>query len=143
MATDKVEVSAPDYTEDKTVTVHATHHDHKVEFTSDITDQLSGDFDDRVNRLVDGRVKETVAQILAENKVIEDKRAFHRNLNRMLTLAGALVIGFVVTFLFQHKGLPGVFAFSPWFVKTWAPYTFIITIAMDGVLAAYGLLRRY
>lgn len=143
MATDNGKDNAPAYTEDKTITVHATHHDHQVEFKSDITDELSGEFDDRVNKLVDGRVKQTVAQILADRQAAEDRRAFHRNFNRMMTLAGALVIGTVLTFLFQHNGLPGVFTFPKWFVKTYEPYTFIITLAMDSALAAYGLIKRY
>jgi len=127
-----------DYTDTVTRTSHTeeTHKGHKVTVnrTVDTDETLSGSFDDRVMALVNGAI--------AEREARENMRANHRNLNRMLTLFGALVIGLVVTFVLQHKGIPGLVTLPVWTMAL-APYTFVITIALDSGLALYGYIRHY
>jgi hypothetical protein len=131
-------VTATDYTE--TSTVKTTEHvqGNKVTFTSDIDTDASGQFDKRVEDLVNGKVN----ALMAEREQRENIRANHRNLNRMLTLFGALVIGLVVTFVLQHRGIPGLVTLPAWSLIL-APYTFVITIALDSGLALYGYIRHY
>lgn len=90
--------------------------------------RVSGEFDDRVMQLINGAIEEREAR--------ENIRANHRNLNRMLTLFGALLIGLVVTFVLTNNilGPSG---------KSLAPYAFVITILMDSGLALYGYIRHY
>lgn len=116
--------------------VEQHHTGHNVDFTVDtkIDDVLSGTFDDRVREIVNGVVKEREAR--------ENERANHRNLNRMLTLFGALLIGLVVTFILTHNGIPGVVKLPKWSMVL-APYTFVITILLDSGLALYGYIRHY
>jgi len=74
---------------------------------------------------------------------IEDTRANHRNLNRMLTLLGALMIGLALTFLFTNPQILIGVGVPPNVLKTLAPYTFVITIFMDSSLAAYSFFKKY
>ena len=93
---------------------------------------------------------ESVSYVLAEiqrqdqaRQIVEDQRANHRNLNRFLTLMGALLIGLAVTFLLTNDGIPGVWQMPESIAKPLAPYTFVITIFMDSALAAYAWVRKY
>lgn len=92
----------------------------------------------------DKLTRRTIEEVNATRQVIEDTRANHRNLNRMLTLFGALVIGMVLTYLLTHPVLlHSWFGMSPKTVKSIAPYTFVITVAMDSTLALYSFIRHY
>jgi hypothetical protein len=113
-------------------------------------DQRLGATYSRVRRDLDSvtafyatKVEETVAEVTArkdaERQALEDSRANHRNLNRMLTLLGALVIGLVVTFVLYHAAK---FHLPHWMLGM-APYSFVITIMLDSGLAAYSLIRHY
>lgn len=79
----------------------------------------------------------------AARQMVEDERANHRNLNRMLTLIGALLIGLALTYLFTHPAIMMSVGFSAAFVKAVEPYTFVITIFMDSSLAAYSFFKKY
>lgn len=136
-------VTPTDFTREVTETTHTseTHKGHEVDFVStrdtDVTE--AGKFDDRIRKIAHGEV----VNAINEREARENIRANHRNLNRMLTLFGALFIGLALTWLFQHNGIPGLFQFPLWFAKDYEPYTFVITIAMDSGLALYGLIRHY
>lgn len=110
----------------KTVDGHDVHVDQKT--TTD--DRISGDFDDRVMALIDGAIKDR------EDR--ENERANKRNINRLFTLIGALVIGLMVTFTLTTPGI-----LSAHTDKLVGPYAFTITILMDSGLAIYGLIKHY
>ena len=76
-------------------------------------------------------------------QVKEDSRANHRNLNRMLTLFGALVIGLCLTWCFTHPAVFAPLGVSPKTIGAIEPYTFVITFMLDSSLAAYSLIRKY
>lgn len=113
----------------RTVTEH--HNGHQVDFQVDQTGdvELSGTFDDRVKSIVNGAIKER------EDR--ENLRANKRNLNRMLTLFCALIIGLVVTFFLTTPGMVP----ASW--KFLEPYNFVITLVLDSGLALYGFIRKY
>jgi hypothetical protein len=69
-------------------------------------------------------------------QAIEDARANYRNRNRFLTLGAALVISFVLTFVFTHGYLGPTGKFL-------APYSFVITILLDSSLTLYAYVRKY
>lgn len=75
-------------------------------------------------------------QTQSQRQAIEDARAIYRNRNRFLTLGFALVISLVLTFVFTH-GILGPLG------ETLAPYSFVITIALDSLLTLYAYIRRY
>lgn len=77
-----------------------------------------------------------IALAQEERQRLEDIRANHRNLNRMLTLIGALMIGLVVTYVLTHGYLGHVGV-------ALAPYAFVITVLLDSSLAAYSFIRHY
>lgn len=91
-----------------------------------------------------GQVMESVQQFVVQytteqdrhRQMIEDKRANHRNFNRMLTLIFALMIGLVVTYVLTHGYLGKTGSHL-------APYSFVITVLLDSTLALYSLIRRY
>lgn len=84
------------------------------------------------------------AKQAAERQAAEDDRANHRNLNRMLTLFGALLIGLIVTFILTNPTAVLIpLGVSPTFIATMAPYTFTITILLDSSLALYSYVRKY
>jgi hypothetical protein len=120
---------------DKTTTV-TRHTDERVRGHQDYVTQethtdetLEGRFDKRVYEVVDGMIQEREAR--------ENKRANHRNLNRLLTLLGALLIGLMITWALTTPGiLP-----ATW--QHYAPYAFVITILLDSGLALYGLIKHY
>jgi len=90
----------------------------------------------------DEHVRGLIRQAQMEREARENVRANHRNLNRMMTLLGALVIGLVVVFVLSHNGIPGLVALPSWCAGL-APYAFVITILMDSALALYGYIRHY
>jgi hypothetical protein len=114
---------------DVTVKSHENISGHHETFTSDRDVTMSGEFDNRVMELLNG--------VLQEREARENDRANHRNLNRMLTLFGALAIGLIVTYVLTTPGL------MPASMKWLAPYTFVITILLDSGLALYGYIRKY
>lgn len=121
-----------DYDKSTTITTSSSEkvRGHNTTFKSETdTDvKMEGRFDNHVLELVNGVVQERERR--------ENERANHRNLNRMLTLVGALVLGFGVTYVLNHGYLG---AWSP----VLAPYSFSITILMDAGLALYGLVKHY
>jgi len=101
---------------------------HKVTFndTTTTTEHAAGEFDDRVRNLIRDEDE--------KRQAIEDKRANHRNRNRLYTLIGAMVIGLIVVWGLQHLGPVGM---------KLAPYSFIITVLFDSTLTVYALIRKY
>lgn len=102
------------------------------------------------DHIVKRSASETAAYVLREiqrrdaaRQYIEDARANHRNLNRMLTLVGALCIGLALTFLFTHPQILVGVGVPAQTLKTLSPYTFVITIFMDSSLAAYSFFKKY
>jgi len=89
----------------------------------------------------DQHVREIIDGAIAEREARENTRANHRNFNRMLTLFGALLIGLVVTYTLQHGEILG-FRLPPW-APGLAPYSFVITVALDSFLALYSFIRHY
>lgn len=131
-------VTPTDYTKTQKVSVTEHHQGHAVDFNSDIDTDYTGQFDDRFVKLVNGAVESA----LKEREARENIRANHRNLNRALTLLGALIIGLILTFVFQHNGIPGLVTMPKW-TKAFAAYTFVITIAMDSTFTFYALWKHY
>lgn len=102
------------------------------------------------NHVVKRAASEAVRYVEAEierrdgaRQHLEDIRANHRNLNRFMTLLGALLIGLTVTFILTHDGIPGVYTLPSGVAKTLGPYTFVITVMLDSSLAAYAFIRKY
>lgn len=114
---------------DVKVTSHENINGHTDSFTSERDVTMSGEFDDRMLKLING--------VLEDRKTAEDERANKRNFNRMLTLFGALLIGLVVTYALTTPGI------VPNSLKFLAPYTFVITIVLDSGLALYGYIKKY
>lgn len=85
----------------------------------------------------DAHVRMLIDQAQQERQKIEDKRANHRNFNRMLTLFGALVISFVLTWLLYYDHS------LPLWAHKLAPFSFAITILMDSSFTVYALIRHY
>lgn len=85
----------------------------------------------------DAHVRQLIQEAQEKRQVIEDSRANHRNFNRMLTLVGAMVISFVLTWVLNYAhGLPA-------WAHTLAPFSFAITIMMDSCFTIYALIRHY
>jgi hypothetical protein len=120
------------YTRDTDTESHSKEvvngHHVDVDANSTTTTRTSGEFDNRVMQLING--------VIEERERRENERANHRNLNRMLTLFGALIIGLIVTWMLNENilGHDG---------KILAPYSFVITILMDSGLALYGYIKHY
>lgn len=118
-----------DYQRTVDVERHTTEHVHGKQTTFDTEtktdDSAGGVFDNRVVTLIDGR--------LAARKAAEDKRANHRNFNRLMTLVGAVAIGLVITYMAQNGLIP----------KAYAPYTFVITVLLDSSFSFYALIKHY
>lgn len=99
-----------------------------------------------VKRAAAEAVEYTLARVATEDagrQMLEDSRANHRNLNRMLTLVGALLIGLIVTYTLGHPALLVQVGVSPATSKMLAPYSFVITVMLDTSLALYSLIRKY
>jgi hypothetical protein len=121
-------------TQDDTSHGTTTLAGHRVSYES--TDEQSTTVSGNWREEEDARVREMIDNVVSERERRENIRANHRNLNRMLTLFGALIIGVIVTFVL-HAG---------WLGNTGvvlAPYAFSITILMDSGLALYGYIRHY
>lgn len=74
---------------------------------------------------------------------IEDRRSIHRNLNRFLTLAVALILGLVITYSLTNRGIPWLGLQLPAAWVKLSPYSFVITILLDSSLALYAFVKRY
>lgn len=107
---------------------HQVGHEVTIDSDEDTRRELQGKFD--------SRVKSLILAALAEREARENIRANHRNLNRMLTLFGAIAIGVVVTYLLTHGDLGQT-------GKTLGPYSFVITVTLDSMLALYAFIRHY
>lgn len=118
-----------DYQRTVDVQRHTTEHVHgnRTSFETDTKtdDSAGGVFDNRVITLINGE--------LQARKDAEDKRANHRNFNRLMTLFGAVVIGLVVTYASTKGYIP----------KEFAPYTFVITVLLDSTFSMYALVKHY
>jgi hypothetical protein len=89
--------------------------------------------DDASKGVFDNRIMEVVDGALTARKKAEDKRANHRNFNRLMTLLGAVIIGLIVTWMSTKGYIP----------KSVAPYTFVITVLLDSTFSFYALLKHY
>lgn len=118
-----------DYTRNVNVTRQTSEHVHGKQTTvhseTKTDDVTNGVFDNRVMELFNGAIQEREAR--------ENKRANHRNFNRLMTLFGAVVIGLIVTYMSVHGVIPA------WL----APYTFVITVLLDSTFSLYALIRHY
>lgn len=102
-------------------------------------DQANQTTSDRLARLwtfLSPQVSNAITEAQDARQAIEDTRANRRNRNRMLTLLGALLIGIVVTFVLTH-GYMGAAS------KTYGPYAFVITVALDSLITVYAYVRHY
>jgi hypothetical protein len=126
---DKLDGVPADYTRKVDTSRHLEEHVHgkRTSFSQETkTDDASkGVFDNRVIEVVDGALR--------QRKAAEDKRANHRNFNRLMTLLGAVIIGLVLTWLSVRGFIP----------KSVSPYTFVITVLLDSAFSFYALLRHY
>lgn len=131
---------------DVTVTNDDTSHDttHIVDgqVTYDAHDVKTTDVHGQWPAEADEHVRNLIRQAQFEREQRENVRANHRNLNRMMTLFGALFIGLIVTYILTNDGVPGLFVLPPW-SHGLIPYAFVITILMDSGLALYGYIRHY
>lgn len=141
-STDKVTFATD---EDGNTHVQVTRDESSHSVTSVNGDKVSMDETSTDNTNVHGswpveadeHVRELIADATQAREARENMRANHRNLNRMLTLFGALFIGLFVTWALTTPGvIPMRFHFL-------APYAFVITILMDSGLALYGYIRHY
>jgi len=78
-----------------------------------------------------------------ERQTIEDQRSIYRNRNRFLTLAVALLLGLVITYILNNRGIPTLGLTLPKSIIKLAPYSFVITVLLDSSLAAYAYVKRY
>lgn len=85
----------------------------------------------------------TVKQQDIERQRIEDTRSIHRNLNRFLTLAVALILGLVITYTLTNGGIPWLGIMLPKAAIKLSPYSFVITVLLDSSLALYAYVKRY
>lgn len=134
------------YTRNVDETVHSSEHvaGHKVDFTTDrdVDTATEGTLDDRIDEIVDGRIR----NVMSEREKRENIRANHRNKNRLLTLAGAIIIGIIVTYFFQNNGFP-ILGLHHVLAKTVATtlygYSFVVTVTLDASLALYSYVKHY
>lgn len=94
----------------------------------------------------DNRVRGLIADALTNREKRENERANHRNKNRLLTLAGAIVIGIIVTYFFQNDGFPilGAHHVLPKaLAMTLYGYSFVVTVTLDASLALYSYIKKY
>ena len=128
MADNDTTIAPTHISRDTVVKTHENIKGHTDSFTSDRDVTMSGEFDDRVMKLLNG--------VLEERENRENMRANKRNENRLFTLLGALVIGLVVTYVLTSGLLPHRWNFL-------VPYAFVITIVMDSSLAFYSYVKKY
>jgi hypothetical protein len=89
----------------------------------------------KVRVKLDGRVLQLINATDVRRNRLEEVRANHRNFNRMMTLAVAIVLGFAVTYGLTNNLVPDG--------KALGPYSFCITVLLDTALAAYALVKHY
>lgn len=126
---------------DVTVTNDSNEHNQ----TRIVGDQVTYDEHDTSDRNVHGtwsaeadeHVRSLITKAMQEREQREDVRANHRNLNRGLTLVGALVIGLILTYLLNY--VPHL----PHWMYVLAPFTFVITILLDSAFVFYSLYKHY
>lgn len=126
---------------DVTVTNDRESHDttqlHGDEVTYNATDTTTTRTAGTWSAEADEHVRRLISEAQSEREARENKRANHRNFNRLMTLVGAMVISFVLTWLlYYYPGLP------MWAHKL-APFSFAITILMDSSFTFYALIRHY
>lgn len=121
-------------TRDDTSHEITTINGHRVNYDYDRQQdtRVTGDWPEAANE----HVRSLILDAIEEREERENKRANHRNLNRMLTLLGALLIGLAVVYTLTNGYLGHV-------GTVLAPYAFVITILMDSALALYGYVRHY
>lgn len=121
-------VTRTSYTQTRDQTRHeittVNGHDVHVDVQTDTDDRLTGEFDDRVMRLIQNADD--------ERQKIEDVRANRRNRNRFLTLLVALVMGFLTPLGLKVMGLA-------WLL----PYAFAIILVPDAMITAWAYIKRY
>lgn len=127
--------------DEQSVTVHSRYSDKYV--TVDTLGHFSRYIIRQAAEEAVVRAEKLRTETDTKRQMIEDKRANHRNLNRMLTLLGALVIGIIVTYSLTHPKILMAAGVAPTTIKFMAPYTFIITVALDSTLALYSFIRHY
>ncbi len=103
--------------------VNGNQTDFTTETKSD--DAAAGEFDNRVMELLDGELK--------ARQVAEDKRANHRNRNRLLILLTVLILELVVPTLYGWHMLPSFFL----------KYEVLAITAPDALLTVYAYVRKY
>jgi hypothetical protein len=121
-------ITRTSYTETRDQTTHeiktVNGHDVHVDVQTDTDDRFTGEFDNRVIRLI--------KRADSERQQIEDVRANRRNRNRFLTLLVALIMGFLTPFGLKTMGLA-------WML----PYAFAIILVPDAMITAYAYIRHY
>jgi hypothetical protein len=121
-------ITRTSYTQTRDQTKHeiktVNGHDVHVDVQTDTDDRLTGEFDDRVMRLIQ--------RADSERQEIEDVRANRRNRNRFLTLVVALVMGFLTPIGLKWMGLA-------WLL----PYAFAIILVPDAMITAWAYIKRY
>lgn len=116
---------------------HATTNINDDTVTYQETDQRNTRVAGQWPAEADQHVRELISEAQGERERRENKRANHRNLNRMLTLFGAIAISFILTWLlYYYPGLP------LWAHKL-APFSFAITILMDASFTVYAYIKHY
>lgn len=105
------------------------------------------DLDEETSRHLKVRVNRNILNLIdakdTRRQRMEEVRANHRNMNRMLTLMVAIVLGFVVTYGLSNMGFPFLGIHFPKWVAGWGPYSFVITVTLDFFLALYAYVRHY
>lgn len=115
-------------TDHGTTSTTKTVDGHHVSFETDSekSSSVTGEFDDRVKKLIQDADR--------ERQKIEDVRANRRNRNRLMTMLGAIVIGLAIVWTLPHLGPMG---------KALEPYSFIATVSLDTLLTLYAYIKRY
>lgn len=117
------------------------------EVSDDDGEPVGLEIDEETSKKLRVRVSKHTLELIRAHDIrrqrMEEVRANHRNLNRMLTLMVALVLGFVVTYGLSNMGFPFLGIHFPAEVKSWGPYSFVITVALDSFLALYSYVRHY
>jgi hypothetical protein len=121
-------ITRTNYTQTRDQTTHkittVNGHDVHVDVQTDTDDRLTGEFDDRVMRLINRADR--------ERQEIEDVRANRRNKNRFITLIVALIMGFLTPIGLHAMGLA-------WLL----PYAFAIILVPDAMITAWAYIKRY
>jgi hypothetical protein len=127
---DSEPITKTDYTTTTDETGHSTEHvsghNVTVDSTETSTVHTTGEFDDRVKRLI--------SEADARRQAKEDERSIKRNRNRLYTLLAAVLIGLAVVWSLPHFGHVGAVL---------SPYSFVITVLFDTTLTLWAYIHRY